>query len=306
MTAPEFEARVNAWASSRSDIEALIQIGSRVQSGAVVDAWSDWDYHLITRKSANYRELGWLNEIAPVWCAHAERTSSGVIKVGAVFAGGLEADFVLLEAWQMRVLYWAMARPKMQAIYPARLIRGIYDTKRVVGLGYRVVADRQGWAARLVSLQEAWPQNGIISPAEFGQVTTAFWRHAVWILKKTGRGEMRAAVRCYVRELYDQIYILLAEEARLSGRGAGHQIRFGDYPARKAEQWLDERRLAQTVGGARADQRDLARALGDTLTLFREASEAVAAQRGFPIADHSAVEKWLREELAKLDAGTAG
>ena len=89
------------------------------------------------------------------------------------------------------------------------------------------------------------------------------------------------------------VYVLLAEEARLAGRPARTE-------ARKAEQWLDATRLRQTALETGPDQRVLARTLLAQLTLFREVSENVAAQRGFARPDVTAVEAWLRTELTKL------
>lgn len=300
MTAAEFETRVNDWVRTRPDIEAVVQIGSRVQSGGTVDAWSDWDYQLMTRDPKVYQDHAWLGRIAPCWCAHHEKTGSGVVKLGAVFEGGLEADFVLLTAWQMKLVYWAMGNPGLKSLYPRALVRGIHDTRRVVGPGYRLLKGGGSWEARLTALRVAWPEQAALAAQDFAHATSAFWRHAVWLLKKTGRGELRAAARWYVRELFDHVYVLLAEETRLAGRGAGQQIRPGDIPARKAEQWLDAHRLRQTEITIAPDRRVLAKALLTAIDLFEEISASVARQRGFALADYSAVAAWLRAELAKL------
>src|SRR4051812_2922287 len=69
MTAQEFEARLIAWARTLPDLQALVQIGSRAQAGAVVDQWSDWDYQLIVRDPARYRNCDWPAQIAPCWSA---------------------------------------------------------------------------------------------------------------------------------------------------------------------------------------------------------------------------------------------
>ena len=51
-----WDEAVSAWARSRPDIQALVQIGSRVQEGSAVDAWSDYDYHLVTSRPGDYRD----------------------------------------------------------------------------------------------------------------------------------------------------------------------------------------------------------------------------------------------------------
>ena len=93
--------------------------------------------------------------------------------------------------------------------------------------------------------------------------------------------------------IIDHVYALLAEEARLAGRPARPE-------ARKAEQWLDAKRLTQTAVETSTDQRVLARALLAELTLFEEVSRSVASSRGWEVPDYSAVAGWLRQELSKL------
>ena len=292
MTAQEFENRIIAWAQQQSGLEALIQIGSRVQPGAAVDAWSDWDYHFIVRDPARYRNTDWPAEIAPCWCSHYEKIEDGVTKLGVTFESGLEADFVLLAPWQMKLVYWAMAYPGLSHLYPRALRSGIYNTQRVLRPGYKVVHGGLPWEKRLTALNAPWPKR-ILTVEEFWRTRSAFWRHAVWLLKKISRGELRAAARWYTLEMFDHVYVLLAEEARLAGRQTRTE-------ARSAEQWLDAARLRQTEITTAPNQKIMAVALEAAIDLFQEVSANVAAQRGFTLKDYSAVETWLRTELSRL------
>ena len=292
MTAPEFEARLVSWARQLPDLEALVQIGSRVQAGASVDAWSDWDYHLIVRQPARYFNRDWPAQIAPCWGVHFEWTERAVIKLSAVFAGGWEVDFVPLAAWQVKLAYAAMRHPGARGWFPPALRRGIHNLRLVARPGARVILGGPAWERRLTALAVEWPASDF-SAADFQEHTSAFWRHAVWVGKKIMRGELRAALRWHHTALREQAYALLEEEARLAGRAPRPE-------ARKAEQWLDDARLRQTALTTGPEQRGLARALLAELTLFREVSQSVAAQRGFARPDYSAVETWLRAELAKV------
>jgi Streptomycin adenylyltransferase len=294
MTPQEFEARITDWARARPDVEALIQIGSRVQpqSRSRVDAWSDWDYHLVVRDRRQLLNRAWVEQIAPGWCVHLEGIEDGVTKVGCIFENGLEADFVLLVPWQMKLVYWAMARPGLSRWYPRSLRSGIHNTQRVLRPGYKVICGGPAWEKRLRALEVPWPER-IMSEADFTQAAAAFWRHAVWLLKKIARGELRAAARWYTLEMFDHIHVLLAEEARLAGRRPRTE-------ARSAEQWLDAARLRQTEITTAPDRRVMTQALLAAIGLFEEVSASVAAGRGFKPADHAAVAAWLRAELAKL------
>lgn len=291
MTAPEFEARVVAWARQLTDLEALVQIGSRVQREGVVDQWSDWDYQLIVRDPARYLNHGWLDRIAPCWSAHHERTERGVIKLSAVFAGGWEADFVLLKAWQMKLVCGAMRHPGCAGWFPPALRTGIHNLRLVAQPGYRVVLGGAAWEQRYAAMAVRWPEDGF-SAADFEYHVAAFWRHAVWVAKKTLRGELRAALRWSQVELREHLYALLAEESRLAGRRPRPE-------ARQAEQWLDSARRQQTSLEIGPEKKLLVRSLLADLTLFRESSDGVAIARDFARPDYAALETWLRAELSK-------
>ncbi len=292
MTPEEFEARVIDWAKRQPQIEALIQIGSRGQGSAEIDQWSDWDYQLIARNVASFMNPHWLIQIAPFWSAHVEQTEREVPKLSVVFAGGYEADFVLLSSWQMKLVYWAMARPGLRNFFPKKLVRGILNTQLVVRPGCKVLVGGKAWEMRLEALNVAWAGQDFLR-SDYESHVSGFWRHAVWVEKKIARGELRAALRWYNVESVRHRWSLLEEEARLAGRSPRPE-------ARKAERWLDARRLAQTAIETNLDQRVLARALLAEISLFEEVSRSVATGRGFPLRDHSAVAAWLRAELNKL------
>jgi len=292
MTPLEFETRIVEWARQQPDVKALILGGSRAQ-GSTVDKMADWDFHLITTHPQKYFRTSWLTQIATLWCANSELTPRGVIKVSAVFEDGLEADFVPLKYWQMKLVYWGMQHPEWASLMPSRLRRGILESRSfLVGSGYRVLIGGQEWESRLAVLKIHW-QGNQISAMEFDRHVSAFWQKAVWVVKKIVRPEPRSAIHWLHKLLVDHVYTLLAEEARLAGRAARPE-------ARKAEKWLDARRLAQTEIETSLDQRVLARALLSQMTLFEEVCRSVADSRNFALPDYSAVAGWLRQELTKL------
>lgn len=295
MTAVEFENRIVNWARSQVDIKALVQIGSRVQAKGYADEWSDWDFHLISNRPQKYRNKAWVREIAPPWSAHVERSPWGSIKVSAVFEDGLEADFVLLKAWQMALVYRGMKYPKWARWMPARLRQGVLETRVILlNSGYKVLVGGPEWEKRLAAMKVKWETRKMSAEELCGHVS-AFWQKSVWVAKKIARPELRSAM-CWLHKLsMDHVYGLLEEEALLAGRSARPW-------ALKAEQWLDARRLAQTDVVTSLDQKVLARALLAQIDLFEEVSRSVATSRGFELPDHSAVAAWLRAELAKIIA----
>jgi hypothetical protein len=292
MTDLDIETRIIDWGLGHSEVEAIIQIGSRVQVGVKPDGWSDWDFQLIVRNPNNFLRTDWLDKIAPVWSKHIEHTERGATKLSVVFAGGYEVDFVLLSAWQIKLVYWAMAHPSCRSLYPAKLVKGVLDMRLVVSPGFKIALGGEPWKRRLTALTAKWPGR-TVTQEEFQSNAAAFWRHAVWVSKKIMRGEVRAALRWYHKEVAECTLLLLEEEARL----AGYPVR---PEARKAEAWLSADRLRQTAIETRPDQLTLARALLSEITLFEELSLNVARSRGFALADYSAVAAWLRTELNKL------
>lgn len=295
MTAADFEARIVEWAGGQSGLEALVLGGSRAEPAGKADHWSDWDFHLITSRPQDYRGTGWLEQIAPCWCAHAERTPRGVVKVSAVFAEGFETDFVPLAAWQMKLVYAGMRHPRWASWMPTRLRRGIQETRGfMLGSGYRLLAGDPVWIRRFAALQESWPSPEL-SAEDFAHHTAAFWPKAVWVCKKIARPEPRSAMHWLHLLVVQHVYALLMEEARLEGRTPRAE-------ARKAEQWLDARRLQQTAVVTGVEQAQLAQALLAELSLFREVTASVAGRRGWVVPDYTAVETWLRAELAKVSA----
>jgi len=299
MSPEDFEARIIAWASQQKDLAALVLAGSRAGDQQKVDGWSDWDFHLISKRPERYQNADWVTEIAPCWCAHSERTPRGVIKVSAVFEEGLEADFVPLAAWQMKVVYWAMRRPQWLNLMPNRLWRGILETRHfLLGSGYRLLVGSADWERRLEALQLSWPSKEL-SPAEIKKHADAFWQKSVWVFKKIARPEPRSAMHWLHLLVVNHVYAMLEEEARLAGRMPRPE-------ARKAESWLDERRLVQTTFVTGPDPRVLAKALLGQISLFREVSESVARQRKVALPDYRSVEQWLRSNLETIAAAESG
>ncbi len=287
-----FEARVVRWARAQSDVEALVQIGSRAQSASEVDAWSDWDFHLIVSDRRLYLRTDWLADIGVCWAAHVEETDRGVRKVSAMFEGGYEADFVPLTSWQMKLVYWSMARPQLRAFFPAQLLHGILNTQLVVGPGFRVLYGDSGWVRRMEALNVNWDVASSTNE-RLHEVISGFWRHAIWVSKKICRGESHAALRWYYYEVVERRWKLLEVEARINGRSSRPE-------ARKAELWLSPRRLEQTQIVTSIDQSVLARALLAEIALFEEVARSVSDSRGISLPDYSAVAGWIRAQLAPL------
>ena len=289
----EFEERVKAWALGRRDIEALVLGGSRAAGGSTVDAWSDWDFQVITSRPRDYCNSEWPAQIAPYWCAHGERSPRGIFKVSVVFDRDVEADFMPLAAWQIKLVYFFMRYPGWRGM-PRGLRRGIGELRGFLNNGARLFKGGPAWEKRLLALALPWPETGM-EEGEFVRHHAAFWQKAVSILKKIARQELRSAMHLQHLVMVEHVYPLLREEARLEGRAARGE-------ARKAEHWLSEERRRQTAMATVAEPAVLAGTLNAQMTLFQAVSASVAARRGFPTPADAEVGGWLRAECARLAA----
>lgn len=285
MTAEDFPQRVCEWARGAPGVVALFLIGSRAQEAGKVDAWSDWDFHLVVRNAARFARAGWPAQIGPVWCTHVERTERGVKKASVVFAGGLEADFVLLPAWQIRLAYRAMRYPRAAPFYPRALREGIANLRLIAAPGCRLLVGGEEWRRHLAALAAPWPAPELTAE-DFAREVSGFWRHLAWVAKKAARGESLAAQRWHFVHGRDHLWRLLEEEARLGGRQSRPEARY-------AEAWLPAEELAVLRRPWLVDAGQLLPRLREEMELFRRVAARVARARGFDLNPHEDLARWL-------------
>jgi hypothetical protein len=278
-----WQGAVAQWARQRPDIRALVQIGSRVQQGSSADAWSDYDYHLVTTRPQRYRSGAFCAQIASCWAFGAETAFGNALKVSAVYEGGLEADFVVLRHLDLLVAATALRWPSTRRLWPRRLLRGVADLRIVAGPGWRVIKGGEPWTkryGRIAPLREA------MTPEEFSLLCGNFWTQAVWAAKKAQRGEFRASQRAVHTQLLEACLRVLQEEAILEGRRA--------YPlGRRAELWLSPERLRATSFGTAPEREALHRAIRTVTEAFLESSCEVASRKGWPRPDYAQLRSWL-------------
>jgi hypothetical protein len=274
---------VSAWARSRTDIQALVQIGSRVQPGSNADAWSDYDYHLVTSRPGDYRDGSFTGEIGDCWVSGVQIAFGNAVKVTAVYEGAMEADFVILGSLDVRIVMAALRWPWTKAVWPGMLRRGVESFRIVAGPGWRVIKGGAPWEKRY---RRVTPLRAELTEAQFRDLCGEFWTQLVWAAKKAARGELRASQRALHVHLLENALRVLQEEALLEGRAA--------YPlSRRAEGWLTAEQLAGTDIHSSPDKAALLRALRRISEVFAEASRSLAARRGWSPPEPDRVRSWL-------------
>jgi len=284
-------ARIAAWAGSRADIAALVQIGSRVQDGgARADRWSDYDYQLVTRTPAAYADPAALAGLGDVWLSSLQPVFGGVSKLTVILAGGAEADFVILPCGPIRVAFGALRFPALAGLWPAPLRAGLRDLRIVAAPGWRIIKGGPAWERRYARLGAAapWPR---LDAAGLAALWAAYWAGAVWMTKKIARGELRAAHREFHRTLLEQAWRLLEEEGRARGAAVRPE-------ARRAESWATADQLARTDLTTAPDAARLHAAAETLHDLVTATAAALAAARGWPAPDAAAVRAWVRAQAA--------
>jgi hypothetical protein len=276
-------ATLSEWAGPRGDIRALVQIGSRVQERTAADAWSDYDYQLITTRPAGYRDGSFCRDLGPCWAVGRQIAFGNSVKVTAIYGGALEADFVVLRHLEVVIAMLALRWPGTQRWWPRALRRGVEDLRIVAAPGWRIIKGGATWERRYSRIT---PFRAVLTELEFDRLCGEFWAQLVWAAKKAARGEFRASQRGIHAHLVENSLRMLQEEALLSGRQA--------YPlGRRAELWLTGEELAATASGTRPERAALMGAIEELAGVFSRSSASVAARNKWSPGDYSEILRWL-------------
>ncbi|HEY1849351.1 MAG TPA: aminoglycoside 6-adenylyltransferase [Opitutaceae bacterium] len=276
-------AAVAAWAEGRPDIRALVQIGSRVQEGAQPDAWSDYDYHLITTEPARYRDGSFASELGPCWASGSQTAFGNSTKVTAVYGGALEADFIVVTNWEIRIALAALLLPALEPLWPPPLRAGVASLRIVAAPGWRIIKGGADWARRYRRIHAL---SAPMAHGEYLRLGGEFWTQLVWAAKKAQRGEFRASQRALHLHLIEAALRMMQEEASLEGRASGPL-------SRRAEEWLSPDRAAATAFASSPDRAALMAGLRRLAEAFSASSASVAKARGWPNPDRAEVRGWL-------------
>jgi hypothetical protein len=286
-----WESRLSAWAHSRHDIKALVQFGSRVQVGAVVDSWSDYDYQIITSLPRDYLDGTFTSDLGACWASSAQLSFGNSIKITGVFEGGLEADFVVLKHLDVVVATSALRWPSMARLWPRVLGKGIIDLRIVIGPGWKVIKGGDAWEKRYSRIADF---RAALTEVDFNILCDEFWVQLVWAAKKAARGEFRASQRAIHGHLIENSLRMFQEEALLEGRKA--------FPlGRRAEAWLTPGQIGATAVGTRPDAASLGTSLAQLLEIFAASSARVAELKRWTMHDRGDVQKWVAGIIGPLN-----
>ena len=275
-------AAITDWARERSDVRAVVIVGSYARTDMPADRLSDLDAVLFLDDPRAFAgEEGWVEEFGTPVLSFLEQTAIGErVERRVLYEGGEDVAFPLVDA-----SHW----------------RGLLPTVTVVlGRGYCVLYDDLGIEAELEKLPPR-PRPAAPDPASFVQLTSDFWYHALWTAKKLRRGEVFTAIECLDGFMKARLVTMLEWHARALDPDVDtwHEGRF-------LERWADPGALAAFERAfAHYDLRDVARALWETIDLFQGLEEETARRLGLVVeVDHPDLRRRIGEVVRDPRRGT--
>lgn len=232
------------WAQREPSVRVLTLIGSQAREGmqhGAADAFSDWDFHVITSNAALFDQRDWMQAAgigAPLAYVKRGGRLGTALKVTAVFADG-ELDAVILPEGKLRV-----ARRLFQHGFSKRidaLERGLSHLSVVLRGGFRVLKGPRKWEDFFSRVVVEIPPPRL-NDEDVRTIAEGFVCDYIATCRKIDRGELLAAQRWLHYQLAEANYQLLHELRQRSG-----EISFPD--ARRLESIAD----AESLDAVRLD-----------------------------------------------------
>jgi aminoglycoside 6-adenylyltransferase len=269
------------WAADRPDVRAALLYSSRADPNAHLDRFSDYDViFVVTDVRRYFTDKRYLEEFSRVLTVYKNPLGQqeGFESFGDItqYENGVKIDYTFLPTgW----LAWAAAQP---------------TCPEDLDLGYRVLVDKDGLAARIP------PPTGRAyipkppTPEEFLALVEEFYAEAPYVAKNLRRDEL-------VFWKYNLDHVMKFELLRklLDWRweiDQGWSQRCGAYGKGLKKRVPPERFAALAATYTGADPEENWQALFATLDLFHAVALEVAQQMGYPFpADlHERVVRYLR------------
>jgi aminoglycoside 6-adenylyltransferase len=270
------------WALAEDAVRAAVVIGSRAREDHPADEWADLDILALTSgASSHLREPGWVSRIGDTWITFSEPTTAGHgLERRVLFAGGVDVDFAFISVDEIEMLFRSDPRAAGTAL----------------GRGFRTLLDKDGLVGRLFDAQP--PSEAAVASlpdvADFEQVASDFWYHAVWTAKHLRRGELWWAKLTCDAHMKELLRRALEWEAVAAGRDPWFRGRF-------LEEWADPVALrGLRTAFARYDEDEVWAALAATMDVFGEIAQRTAAAVGLGSTRAMAAEEHARALVAHL------
>jgi aminoglycoside 6-adenylyltransferase len=273
------------WATIKSDVRAVVLVGSNSRNDHPADEWSDIDILLIVSTPQEYLDsVDWLASFGKPLFNIVERTITGEKWVRRVlYENRLDVDFIVLSPLDVRQDF-----PGLPVII------------EILQRGKQVLVDKDGL---FITWSDAITERSVIqtpSLERFLEIVNDFWFHTVWTAKKLRRGELWVATTC-INEYMKRIMLQMMEWHTQATKGGERDVWFD---GRFIEQWAYPwvvKELPKVIAHYNDD--DVWRALIAAMELFHQLASQTAEhlQYTYPINQVEKVTEWITEfQLGKI------
>jgi aminoglycoside 6-adenylyltransferase len=257
---PAFAARLLAWAETRQDIRAILQVGSRTRSDHPADCWGDADFMIYTTQPEAYiQDSAWVSALGDLIIMIPSRTAGGDTELLALYAGGYNVDLVLLP---LGSLHWLVEQPYADTVYQR---------------GGRILLDRDGLGEKLLKIPPRPVTFSVPDESAFRQGCETFWYASYYFAKQLRRGDL------WLLKLRDaEAKRLLLGMLELHARSVLDPLRDTWHMGRFIQEWADPRAVAafQDIF-AHYDAADSWFALRASMRLFSWLARETALKLGY-------------------------
>lgn len=221
------ENQLAEWSQRSDHVVATIIVGSRAQSEAVIDSYSDLDLVIIgTDLEPLARDPSWLGQFGNLWLTHIDFAGRGDPEWMVIFEGGLKVDLLLLQVAQDSQIQ----APTLETQYHDLLIRGfrhIYGG----GINYPIAEpirfDSNDTSRRNMSFKD---ESCLLQCFQVARFTL---RNDLW------------RAHYYLGQLRQDLLAIFEKHAQLCASPPDMNPRDTWYGGRHIESWLDPKLMAR-------------------------------------------------------------
>jgi hypothetical protein len=270
----DFGEAITKWANCNQTVSGLVLIGSRERPDNDVlwsaDAYSDWDFQVITSKPKDFENALWTKSISGFdLLAYTSRTAiiGGVPKVSAVFSNA-EADLVIIPTISARLLnccIWLGLHRK-----EGRVRRHVQDLAEVIRPGWKFLKGGNKWG-ELYRRAVRGVSDPHLSDEDVRRLSEAFVCDYVWTLRKVDRGELLTAQRMLHQALAETNFRLLHELKQRRGERTFTK-------ARRIERVANGLELADVTIQAQLEAASLREAIAKSAAACRKLTNALVGE----------------------------
>lgn len=277
--------RLIKWAETRTDVRAIVIIGSHARIEHPADEWSDLDVLIIADETEVYLTTSdWIKNIGEPLLTFVEPTATeDESERRVLFENMLDADFTIISKKKLGGLLTGEIPPQFGDL---------------VRRGISVLLDKDGMVAQILArLSHVEKPHTYLTQQDFLQVVNDFLYHAVWTAKKLRRGELWTAKQCCDAYMKRLLLIVIEWHARAT-YGWEYDTWFR---GRFLEEWADSRVIEKLRGAfAHYDEQDVKCALMATLDVFHWVAKETAEKLGYTYPEdvEERVREWLKAYLS--------